>query len=677
MDFHTHTHHGAVSGIPAAPVAVCFLARMDTYALACLLVVLYVLINSKAVERWLTALVEGRVVARYVESRAWWTIMLVAMVYNMCRIVLSAVAGMEFSHFLTKKQPTPVEMTLELVERAIAGVGVASFCSFGVQLDGLIGSTGISPAAELIQRRKTAAQWESASWAERLAAVHRLPNIFWVAGASDFALRTTCACGLLASLLLCMLGGAWSAASLALSGPLAAFLWAVAYACHLSLIAVSGDFLGLQSDSNQCEVAALFSLLALYRSTGVADAATTGAALQTVRWLAVRKMLGCGLCKYYGSPMWRAGTAMDVHYWTQPLPNPLSSVMHHLPPVLHRLACVGTLIIEILLPALGALPLQSARAVACAGFLGINVAINLSGSFGMIGALSVAESLSLLDDELLQPSTWAAPFLAPFHDIGATEIGDVRPALMDSTPMELSVEGSPPGSTGLVVLRLALSLVLCSYVAASLPPVAQAAKESAAWPSARLRIACEWLYHRARRYRVVNYYAKFGSMHAFRWELVLEGSDDGERWLPYGFRYKPWSATIVPPWVLLHLPRLDWRLWFLPLGCRREGALYKPPDWLASLLRGVLQHRPQVLSLLDTARNPFPHSPPAMLRTRLVAFDFAAPQEVAHAQATPPVAQEAIGHWKTVALPEIGKWDTSSLCLHMSQREECLQEWRQ
>ena len=70
--------------------------------------------------------------------------------------------------------------------------------------------------------------------------------------------RSECLCG--------VCGGAWSTASLAAGGPLAALLWATAFVCHLSLIAVSGDFLGLQSDSNQCEVAALCSLLALYRA---------------------------------------------------------------------------------------------------------------------------------------------------------------------------------------------------------------------------------------------------------------------------------------------------------------------------------------------------------------------------------------------------------------------------
>lgn len=283
--------------------------HMDTYVLVIILFGLYVLINSSAMEKRLTAVVNGRLLARYVESRTWWFAVVVSMVYTVSRIMLSAMAGMGVaSRFYS--QPTPVEATLETVERALAAVGVISFCSFGVQLDGLIGSAGLSPAAALIRRRKAAVQWESASWKERLAAVHSFPNIFWMAGASDIALRLTCACGLLASLFLCVFGGAWSAASWAAGGPLAALLWAAAYACHLSLIAVSGDFLALQSDSNQCEVAALFSLLALYRSTGGdGDGASTGAALQVVRWLALRKMLACGLCKYYGSPMWRAGSA--------------------------------------------------------------------------------------------------------------------------------------------------------------------------------------------------------------------------------------------------------------------------------------------------------------------------------------------------------------------------------
>ena len=100
--------------------------------------------------------------------------------------------------------------------------------------------------------------------------------------------------------------------------------------------------------------------------------------------------------------MWRAGTAMEC-VQTQQLPNPLSSTAHRLPKTAHRLACLGTYAVEVGLPILRGLPMlpKLARLLAFSGFVGINLAINLSGSYGMIGALSVAESLSLLDDSML------------------------------------------------------------------------------------------------------------------------------------------------------------------------------------------------------------------------------------------------------------------------------------
>ena len=160
-------------------------------------------------------------------------------------------------------------------------------------------------------------------------------------------------------------------------------------------------------------------------------------------------------------------------------------------------------------------------------------------------------------------------------------------------------------------------------------------------------------YEALRRFRIVNYYAKFASMHAFRWELVLEGSDDGVSWAEYGWRYKPWRAERRPPWVVLHLPRLDWRVWFLPLGCKRQGASYEPPAWLHGLLRALLRHEPAVLRLLDPRHCPFPHAPPRYgVRTRLV--DFRIPDA--------PSGERA---WETTPLPRVGKFDTSSLCLEL------------
>ena len=299
-------------------------------------------------------------------SGAWWVWSLVAAAYSGLCVAWIATPWSRTASFAScfGLQPTSCFATAALVERSLAAVSAVAFASFGVQVDGLIGSRGIAPAADLIRRRRAAVRWEAAPWRARLAAVHRLPNLFWVVGASDGALRSVCACGMVASTAICTVGGAWSHGELAFSPFAASFLWATAYVAHLSLIAVAGDFLGLQSDSNMCEVSALLCALSLYRGCGGYDEPSACAALQVLRWLALRKMLGCGLCKYYGSPMWRGGTAMEVHYWTQPLPNPLSRHAHWLPPAMHRLACAATLVVELVLPLLGALPLRAARRLA-------------------------------------------------------------------------------------------------------------------------------------------------------------------------------------------------------------------------------------------------------------------------------------------------------------------------
>ena len=98
-------------------------------------------------------------------------------------------------------------------------------------------------------------------------------------------------------------------------------------------------------------------------------------------------------------------------YFTQPLPNPLSGWAHRLPAVAHRAAVLGTLLIEIVMPLCAYLPHRTARYLTCASFVGLHAVINLSGSYGFIGALSVVESLSLLDDDVLVP--WLMPGVLP------------------------------------------------------------------------------------------------------------------------------------------------------------------------------------------------------------------------------------------------------------------------
>lgn len=46
------------------------------------------------------------------------------------------------------------------------------------------------------------------------------------------------------------------------------------------------------------------------------------------RWLLFRTMLGAGLIKIRGDSCWRDLTCMNYHYLTQPIPNPISPLLH-------------------------------------------------------------------------------------------------------------------------------------------------------------------------------------------------------------------------------------------------------------------------------------------------------------------------------------------------------------
>jgi len=122
--------------------------------------------------------------------------------------------------------------------------------------------------------------------------------------------------------------------------------------------------------------------------------------------------------------------------------------------------------------------------------------------------------------------------------------------------------------------------------------------------------------------RIINRYAKFGTMTKKRWELIVEGSSDGKQWKPYEFMYKPGDVTKRPAIVPFHLPGLDWRIWFLPSdypGVRR-GDPNSYPEWYNNFLIALLNGNRAVLKLL--AVNPFTDKPPKYVRTVLYDYKF-------------------------------------------------------
>ena len=81
-------------------------------------------------------------------------------------------------------------------------------------------------------------------------------------------------------------------------------------------------------------------------------------------------------------------------------------------------------------------------------------------------------------------------------------------------------------------------------------------------------------------------------------EIVVEGSNDGQTWQAYEFKYKPGNLARRPSWVAPYQPRLDWQMWFAALGT------YQQNRWFANLMIRLLQGSPEVTALLE--KNPFP-----------------------------------------------------------------------
>jgi hypothetical protein len=117
-------------------------------------------------------------------------------------------------------------------------------------------------------------------------------------------------------------------------------------------------------------------------------------------------------------------------------------------------------------------------------------------------------------------------------------------------------------------------------------------------------------------FHVANRYGLFAVMTTSRPEIVVEGSDDGQEWHAYEFKYKPGDLRRAPRWIAPHQPRLDWQMWFAALG----GDDTEP--WFRRFLDRLHEGSPDVARLLE--RDPFAGRRPRLVRARLMRYRFSA-----------------------------------------------------
>ena len=92
-------------------------------------------------------------------------------------------------------------------------------------------------------------------------------------------------------------------------------------------------------------------------------------------------------------------------------------------------------------------------------------------------------------------------------------------------------------------------------------------------------------------FRIANHYGLFAVMTRDRYEIEFQGSNDGQNWIAYPFRYKPQDLHKAPGIYAPYQPRFEWNLWFASLGS------WTPVSDRANAEVLLLKNDPDVLSL--------------------------------------------------------------------------------
>ena len=445
-------------------------------------------------------------------------------------------------------RPPTYAVSSRIFLRLLGFIYLLAFTSYWVQLGGLIGERGILPAGEFFLRAKEILGAE---------AYGQFPSVFWF-GAGDAALYGWCGAGIAASVVL-TLGFA--------PLPCLVFLWAD----YLSLSVAGQVFYQFQWDILLLEAGFLGIFLSPLNLRLARAGNPPRAAHFLLIWLLFRLVFASGVVKLSsGDPAWVNGTALDYHYFTQPLPTPVAWFAQQLPGWWQVLSVRVMFLVEVGLPFLLFAP-RRLRLVAAGGIAALQFLIALTGNYGFFNLLTLALCLLAVDDAAWKkwaPARWAS---------------------------------RPPGRETRFLASPLLLVVAVVIFSLSLVPLGASFRRP-------IRVLAPLIpaYQSVAPFRTINGYGLFAVMTKERKEVVVQGSDDGATWSTYAFRFKPGDPRRAPGWVAPYMPRLDWQMWFAALGRAEDN------PWFLHFLERLLDGSPSVLGLLE--ENPFPHGRPRLVR---------------------------------------------------------------
>ncbi len=464
--------------------------------------------------------------------------------------------------------------------RALGLIYFSAFFSLVFQVRGLIGPLGILPAADLLSGA-----------AQSLGPLRfwYAPTLLWLSSGSPMLLAI-CWVGMLASLLLVV--NLWPRGSLL-----------VCFVCFLSFVTAAGDFSSYQSDGMLLEA----GFLSLFLSPGGlrpglgAASPPSRASLYLLLWEWFRIYFQSGVVKLLsGDPTWRNFTAMYEYYQNGPLPTWVGWYLQHLPHWFHIATAGATLLMELVLVFL-AFGTRRMR-IACFAVVTVwQAGVILTANYAFLNYLVLVLAFLLLDDRSLRqfvPVRWREELDRGLSAVELDADTDVVPAT--------------GGRGRLSALLLGFKAVMLTWVFyATLVPAVAMFWRTAPLP-AKPAVALE-------PFRIANQYGLFAVMTPHRYEIEFQGSDDGQNWVAYPFRYKPQDPGKRPGIYAPYQPRFDWNLWFASLGTWTEYPIVPRTEEL------LLTNDRDVLGLF--AGNPFAKAPPRYVRAVLWQYWFSTEAE--------------------------------------------------
>ena len=441
--------------------------------------------------------------------------------------------------------------------RSLGGIYLIAFLSLWWQIDGLIGAQGILPVAQFL----SAARNQLGASAPFL-----LPTLSWLDSSNAF-LHFLCGAGAIVSLLL-------------IAGFLPVISLALLFVFYLSLTIAGQTFLSFQWDILLLETGflAIFFAPFSWRISTVVSIPISRLGHFLLKFLLFKLMLMSGVVKLTsGDDSWWNLTALDFHYWTQPLPTIFGWWAQQGPEWFQKCSTFFVLFVESVVPFFLWAP-RRLRHIACGLLVSLQVLIALTGNYCFFNLLTIALCLLLIED-----AAWPQRFRLPIIETNRTSVGGYWkwPAI------------------AILFVTLPLNGML----------IVSAFKPDATWPA-----PITALYSYVEPFRIANGYGLFRVMTKSRPEIIIEGSADGIDWRSYEFEWKPGDLNRVPRWAAPHQPRLDWQMWFAALGNYRNN------PWFVRLAECLLHNNPEVTRLL--ARNPFPREAPRYIRATVYEYRF-------------------------------------------------------